>query len=254
MWWWRPWAGEIPPRDYWELRFATVGTSSPRTRQWSPKMDHNWPPGRLARGVQFRFAAAVGGGVPVLEAIRRLADEGPLRSISGVFNGTCNFVLDRMGEGASLADAVRRAQARGLAEADPSDDLQGIDAARKLVLVCQEAFGVRLQTREFPCIGIHDLDTAALRKVQATWPDGSSAIASCTRKGQGAGRRGWAAAASPYPPPGSLPGCREPHRHSSRAWPAPPFSPASEPAGGRPAKVNTRRSPRSPPRVDRPRE
>ena len=136
-----------------------------------------------ARGVQFRFAAAVGGGVPVLEAVRRLAGQAPLRSISGVFNGTCNFVLDRMEEGASLADAVRSAQALGLAEADPGDDLRGIDAARKLAVVCHEAFGVRLQPRDIPCRGIQDLEAAAIREARAAGQT-VRLIATCTRQGQ----------------------------------------------------------------------
>ena len=88
-----------------------------------------------------------------------------------------------MGEGVSLADAVRSAQARGLAEADPSDDLRGIDAARKLAVVCHEAFGVRLQPREIPCRGIQELDVAAIRGARAAGQT-IRLVATCTRRGQ----------------------------------------------------------------------
>jgi len=88
-----------------------------------------------------RCSAAVGGAVPVLETAARLHARGRLRSIEGALNGTTGFVLDRMAEGHSLAEAVRRAQAEGLAEADPSHDLQGIDLEAKLRVLSRVAFG-----------------------------------------------------------------------------------------------------------------
>jgi len=77
----------------------------------------------------------------VLETAARLAATGRLRSIEGALNGTTGFVLDRMAEGHSLAAAVRRAQAEGLAEADPSHDLRGIDLEAKLRILSRAAFG-----------------------------------------------------------------------------------------------------------------
>jgi len=88
-----------------------------------------------------RHSATVGGAVPVLETAARLAATGRLRSIEGALNGTTGFVLDRMAEGHSLAAAVRRAQAEGLAEADPSHDLEGIDLEAKLRVLSRIAFG-----------------------------------------------------------------------------------------------------------------
>jgi homoserine dehydrogenase len=98
---------------------------------------------RLAavHGGALRFSAAVGGAVPVLETAARLAATLRLRSVVGVLNGTTGFVLDRMAEGHSLEEAVRRAQARGLAEADPSRDLEGIDLEAKLRVLARVAFG-----------------------------------------------------------------------------------------------------------------
>lgn len=88
-----------------------------------------------------RFSAAVGGAVPVLETAARLAAAGGIRGVEGALNGTSGYVLDRLAEGRSLAEAVRRAQAEGLAEADPAHDLEGIDLEAKLRVLSRVAFG-----------------------------------------------------------------------------------------------------------------
>ncbi|GIX17407.1 MAG: hypothetical protein KatS3mg119_1593 [Rhodothalassiaceae bacterium] len=85
-------------------------------------------------------SAAVGGSAPVLELARRLAGDG-ITAVSGIVNGTVNFVLSRLADGASFEEALDAARAAGLAEADPSDDLEGHDAAAKAVLVAHAAFG-----------------------------------------------------------------------------------------------------------------
>jgi len=92
-------------------------------------------------GAALRYSAAVGGAVPVLEAASRLAATGQLRRVEGVLNGTSGFVLDRLAEGHTLEDAVRRAQAEGLAEADVSRDLDGRDLEAKLRVLARVAFG-----------------------------------------------------------------------------------------------------------------
>jgi homoserine dehydrogenase len=97
-------------------------------------------------GAPLRFSAAVGGAVPVLETAARLAATRRLQSVEGVLNGTTGFVLDRLAEGHSLQEAVRRAQAEGLAEADPSRDLEGIDLEAKLRVLARVAFGREAQT------------------------------------------------------------------------------------------------------------
>ena len=95
----------------------------------------------LAReaGVHLLYSASVGGAMPALETLRRHA--GAVVAFSGVLNATSNFVLDRMARGASLAAAVAEAQAAGYAEADPRLDLDGTDAAQKLVILARAAFG-----------------------------------------------------------------------------------------------------------------
>jgi homoserine dehydrogenase len=90
---------------------------------------------------QIRYSAAVGGAVPMLEAIERLSLRSPVVRLRGVLNGTCNFVLDRCAAGDVLANALRRAQAEGFAEADPAEDLSGRDTARKMELLGRVAFG-----------------------------------------------------------------------------------------------------------------
>jgi homoserine dehydrogenase len=92
-------------------------------------------------GATLRYAAAVGGSAPMLEAVDGAVSRAPLSAIAGVLNGTCNFVLQRCAQGTSLAEAVAEAQALGFAEADPSEDLSGRDAERKLRILAERAFG-----------------------------------------------------------------------------------------------------------------
>jgi homoserine dehydrogenase len=136
------------------------------------------------RGVSLRFSAAVGGALPALETVRRAAASGRVRGIAGVLNGTCNFVLDRRAAGASFPDAVSLARDAGYAEADPTLDLDGSDAAQKLALLIREAFGEAVPWESIPRRGIADLDEGALveaarkgRKVRL--------VASCERTATG---------------------------------------------------------------------
>jgi homoserine dehydrogenase len=89
-----------------------------------------------------RYDAAVGGGVPVLRLLDDALGAGTPSTVRGILNGTSNFVLTRLEEGASLDDALASARAAGFAEADASRDLDGRDAAAKLALVAWAAFGV----------------------------------------------------------------------------------------------------------------
>jgi homoserine dehydrogenase len=99
---------------------------------------------RLAavRGRTIRYSAAVGGGTPALESVRVARETATISAISGVINGTTNFILDELATGANFSFAVKRAQDLGYAEADPTLDLDGTDAAQKLILLAREAFDV----------------------------------------------------------------------------------------------------------------
>jgi homoserine dehydrogenase len=93
-------------------------------------------------GGALRYSAAVGGGAPIIETLQRLG--GSVVAVEGVMNGTCNFLLSRLAEGWSFDDAVAKAQELGFAEADPSADVDGHDAAHKLSILVRDAFGVAL--------------------------------------------------------------------------------------------------------------
>jgi homoserine dehydrogenase len=90
-------------------------------------------------GVGLAYSAAVGGGSPLIETVRRAASLGEVASIEAVLNGTCNFILNRLAEGGGFDAALTAAQAAGFAEADPSADVEGLDAAAKLAILAWEA-------------------------------------------------------------------------------------------------------------------
>src|SRR5581483_2742708 len=111
-----------------------------------------------ASGAQLLCSAAVGGAVPVLETFQRLAGEQDIVSVEGVLNGTTNFILNEIARGIPFDHAVAQAQTCGLAEADPSADLDGSDVACKLVLIARSAFGVDLPFASVHRVGITEVD------------------------------------------------------------------------------------------------
>ena len=101
---------------------------------------------RLAEtgGVALGYEAAVAGGIPIIKALREGLAANRVERVSGILNGTCNFILTTMREtGREFADVLAEAQALGYAEADPSFDVDGVDAAHKLALLAALAFGGR---------------------------------------------------------------------------------------------------------------
>ncbi|MBW4091257.1 MAG: homoserine dehydrogenase [Proteobacteria bacterium] len=95
-----------------------------------------------AAGVALAFEAAVAGGIPVIKAVREGLAGNRISRISGILNGTCNYILTRMrAEGRDFAEILGDAQRLGYAEADPSFDIDGIDAAHKLAILAALAFG-----------------------------------------------------------------------------------------------------------------
>jgi homoserine dehydrogenase len=120
-----------------------------------------------ARGVTVAFEAAVGGGIPIIKAIREGLAANRIEWVAGIINGTGNYILTEMREkGRSFAAALADAQALGYAEADPTFDVEGIDAAHKLVILASLAFGIPLQfekvyTEGISALGQEDLAYAA---------------------------------------------------------------------------------------------
>ncbi|MDA7977706.1 MAG: homoserine dehydrogenase [Pirellulales bacterium] len=115
-------------------------------------------------GRSIAFEAAVAGGIPIVTNISQCLSANQINSIAGILNGTSNFILSEMEEsGASYSDAVAKAQELGYAEADPSMDVDGSDAAQKLAILAHLAFGVRVPWREIPLRGISSVNPADLR-------------------------------------------------------------------------------------------
>ncbi len=98
------------------------------------------------RGVTVAFEAAVAGGIPIIKAIREGLAANEIEWLAGIINGTGNYILTEMRDkGKSFAEALAEAQALGYAEADPTFDVEGIDAAHKLVILASLSFGIPLQ-------------------------------------------------------------------------------------------------------------
>ena len=117
-----------------------------------------------AKGVMVAFEAAVAGGVPIIKALREGLTANRIEWIAGIINGTSNFILSQMREtGASFADVLKEAQARGYAETDPTFDVEGIDAAHKLSIMSAIAFGVPMQFEKAYAEGISKLTREDIR-------------------------------------------------------------------------------------------
>ncbi|TMA32343.1 MAG: homoserine dehydrogenase [Deltaproteobacteria bacterium] len=111
------------------------------------------------RGVDVAFEASVGGGIPILRSIREGLVANRIESVHGIVNGTTNYVLTQMERTGEPQEAVvKRAQGLGYAEADPTFDLDGIDAAHKLTLLVAMAFGAELTYKEIPTEGIRGIE------------------------------------------------------------------------------------------------
>lgn len=106
-------------------------------------------------GVRYLFEASVGGGIPVVRPMINDLSSNRIRSISGILNGTTNYILTSMKEqGASFDDALKEAQRLGYAEANPSADVDGIDAARKIAILAALASGKLIDPKTVPTQGI----------------------------------------------------------------------------------------------------
>jgi homoserine dehydrogenase len=115
--------------------------------------------GARERGVDLAFEGAVGGGIPVIRVLRDALASDTIASLSGIVNGTSNYVLTRMrADGLSFDAAVKEAQRLGYAEADPTLDVGGGDAAHKLVVLAMLAFGARLDGVKVPTEGLGDVE------------------------------------------------------------------------------------------------
>ena len=109
-------------------------------------------------GVQLLYNAAVAGGVPVIPATLQGLQGDRITRLSGIVNGTCNFILSHMEQGANYAEVLAQAQAAGYAEADPSADVDGFDARAKLCILARVALHAELNPDDIPTQSIALLD------------------------------------------------------------------------------------------------
>lgn len=115
-------------------------------------------------GVSYMFEASVGGGIPVIHTIDTSLVQNDIKEISGILNGTTNYILTQMNTaGADFESALKEAQAKGYAEADPSADVDGIDACRKIAILASLAFGKLIPTE---CIHTEGVRTVARKDVE----------------------------------------------------------------------------------------
>ncbi len=117
-----------------------------------------------AKGVMVMFEAAVAGGIPIIKALREGLVANRIEWIAGIINGTTNFILSEMrSKGLSFADVLKTAQEKGYAEADPTFDIEGIDAAHKLTIMSAIAFGIPMQFEKAHVEGITKVEAADIR-------------------------------------------------------------------------------------------
>jgi homoserine dehydrogenase len=113
-------------------------------------------------------SASVGGSVPALETVARLAEGSGVASIEGIINGTCNFILDQVNRGKSYQEALTEAQLRGLAEADPHLDVSGLDCVYKLALLAGRAFGQLIEPEDIFLEGLAGATSARVAAAHQT--------------------------------------------------------------------------------------
>ncbi|MFO0924442.1 MAG: homoserine dehydrogenase [Pirellulales bacterium] len=117
-----------------------------------------------ALGRSIAFEASVAGGIPIISNISQCFSANQILSIRGILNGTSNYIVTQMDEqGAPYDSALKRAQELGYAEADPTMDVDGSDAAQKLAILAHLAFGARVHWKDIPRVGIDALELADLQ-------------------------------------------------------------------------------------------
>jgi len=121
-----------------------------------------------ANGAPLAFEAAVAGGIPVVKGLREGAAANAIERITGILNGTSNYILSTMeATGADFAEVLAEAQAKGYAEADPAFDIDGIDAAHKLAILAAIGFGARIDFAAVSTSGIREVRAGDIAQARA---------------------------------------------------------------------------------------
>lgn len=119
-------------------------------------------------GVALKFEASVAGGIPIVNAINNGLNANNISKFMGIFNGTSNFILSKMThEQTTFKDALEEAQRLGFAEADPTDDVEGVDAARKVVITSYLSFNQVIKLNDVKLVGINDITLADINAASA---------------------------------------------------------------------------------------
>lgn len=114
----------------------------------------------IAGDIPIGYEASVAGGIPIIKALREGLSANHIEAIKGIMNGTCNFILTKMmNEKAEFADVLKEAQALGYAEADPTFDVGGFDAAHKLLILASIAYGIDVKPEEILIEGIQNINS-----------------------------------------------------------------------------------------------
>jgi homoserine dehydrogenase len=116
-----------------------------------------------SKGVEIAFEASVGGGIPIIGPLRHTLAGNRILSVMGIVNGTTNYMLTRMNDDAlDYGEALKEAQAKGFAEADPTADVDGLDAAAKIAILASIAFNTDVRFAQVPVWGITDISPTDL--------------------------------------------------------------------------------------------
>ncbi len=122
---------------------------------------HRYELQELAGDIPFEFEAAVAGGIPIINALRDGLSANHIKSIQGIMNGTCNYMLTRMiNDGVSYDAILKEAQDLGYAEADPTFDVGGFDASHKLLILASIAYGIDVKPEDILIEGIQNITNA----------------------------------------------------------------------------------------------
>ncbi len=156
-------AGGLEPAGTWVRRALEAGKSAV-TGNKKLIAKHGIELDRLARskGGHLLYGAAVAGGIPVIPGLQQGQAGDRITRIEGILNGTCNYILSRMENGAAFFDVLRDAQQLGYAEADPSEDVDGYDARAKLVILSRIALRADIDVESVACRSITDVATVDL--------------------------------------------------------------------------------------------
>jgi len=154
--------GEHPAYDYIERAIAAGKGVVTANKLLIAKHGPQLVEKAISSRVDLAFEASVGGGIPIIRTLREALASDSVASVHGILNGTCNYILTQMREGMSFAVALKQAQELGYAEADPTLDVGGHDAAQKLVVMAMLAFGASVNAADIMVEGISEIEEVDL--------------------------------------------------------------------------------------------